>query len=105
METGIPQYIVADGGTSLYFNDLADVHDQGAFLQITRITGGDGANVRAPVDDRPQRDGGIVHPFYRGPRYFTLEGLIVADSRNERTVVEDSIRGVTQAMLRRDGRY
>jgi hypothetical protein len=42
---------------------------------ISEITGLDGAPIRAPVDDRPQTDGGIVFPNFLGPRRITFEGF------------------------------
>ena len=43
---------------------------------ITEITGLDGAPIRAPIDNAPQDDGGIVFPnFFLGPRHVTIEGF------------------------------
>lgn len=104
MEINAASHVTSDYGT-IYFNDLADSHSMGGILHMTAMTGADGADVRSPVDNRPQRDGGIVHAAYRGPRHFTLEGTLVADTPTARVGLEDLVRGVTNAMLRRDGRF
>lgn len=104
METGCPQTLIGNG-SSVVFNDWSDDSEQGGVFQITRITGADGADVRNPQEPRPQRDGAIIHPFYRGGRTFALEGRIIADDKTARTEMEDLLRTTTQSILREDGTY
>jgi len=54
----------------------------------------DGAPRRAPVDNRPQTDGALVHRFFKGARQINVEGLIVIQS----TTVQDNIRSIRNAM-------
>lgn len=61
---------------------------------ITNITGLDGAPIRAPVDNRPQTDGGLVHPFFKGPRRITFEGALMIRS----TKIQDEIRIIRNDM-------
>lgn len=71
-----------------------------------RLTAIDGAgDVRAVVDAVAQRDGGIVHPFFKAPRYVTLTGLVKVPSSftTRRTTLEDLV-GKANSMLRTDGR-
>lgn len=104
METGNLQLL--EGTTeTVYFNDWSDSHSYGGVFKITRITGGDGASIRSPNEVRPQRDGGLLHPFYRGTRVATIEGEIVPNTREARADMEDLLRSVTQSILRTDGSW
>ncbi len=47
---------------------------------IATINGLDGPTIRAPIDDVPFGDGGIVHKFWKGPRHPILEGSLVVQS-------------------------
>lgn len=55
---------------------------------ITDVKGLDGAPLRTPFDNRPQTDGGLVHPFFKGPRHVTVEGALMIRS----TRIQDDIR-------------
>lgn len=44
---------------------------------ISTIHGLDGPSIRAPVDDVPFGDGGIVHRFWKGPRHIVFEGSLI----------------------------
>ena len=46
-------------------------------LVLTNLDGIGQAPIRAPVDDAPQTDGGIVHRFLYGPRHLTVEGFVL----------------------------
>lgn len=48
-----------------------------AGLVLTGLDGIGQAPIRAPIDDAPQTDGGIVHRFLYGPRHLTVEGLVL----------------------------
>lgn len=105
-ETGIPQRLETPAGT-ITFNDWEN-GDTNGVIQVTRIHGLDGAEVRAPTDNRPTQDGGIVHNFYRAGRSFTLEGRIIPPKENQLTVrreIMDRLVGYTDSMLRANGRY
>jgi hypothetical protein len=56
-----------------------DFHGTGsvaAGLVLTNLDGIGQAPIRAPIDDMPQADGGIVHQFFYGPRHLTVEGTV-----------------------------
>jgi hypothetical protein len=43
--------------------------------RLSNALGLDGAPIRAPMDNRPQAHGGLVHRFLLGPRHITFEGV------------------------------
>jgi hypothetical protein len=61
--------LVTPGGTVL-FNSGADQ------FYLSNIEGLDGAPIRAPIDNRPQAHGGLVHRFLLGPRHITFDGVL-----------------------------
>lgn len=85
-------------GQDITFNDgeLGRGSDDDMFW-ITSAPGlpPDGAPRRAPVDNRPQTDGGLVHRFFKGPRQITIEGAIIIQS----TTVQDTIRSLRNARM------
>ena len=108
MEIGVPMSLQSSYGT-LTFNDLED----GAGLSLPNgngylvqaIAGGVYPAIRNPVDNRPNRSGGIVHPFWKGAKIITLSGLVVASLPIYRTTLDDHLRGVTNALLEVAGTY
>jgi hypothetical protein len=77
---------------------------------ITTISGLEAAQIRAPVDNRPQTDGGIVHDFFFGPQQITVDGIFrirssyvqntILTVRNEMT---EDLRTALNSILRADG--
>lgn len=47
---------------------------------IQAIHGLDGPTIRAPVDDVPFGDGGLIHKFWKGPRRVIIEGVLIVQS-------------------------
>lgn len=88
-------------GVDITFNSGTDVY------YITGITGLDGAPIRAPIDDSPQTDGGIIHDFFYGPRHFTIEGLLLPDGLSvaTRNTMEANLLSALDAILRADGTW
>ncbi len=105
METGVQQWLMSPSGERIDLNDL-DSDPDGGFL-VQRLPGLDGAGIRATIDNLPQKSGGIVHPFLRTPRYFTIEGLIVVGQFGTagRARKRDQLAGALDEMLVADGRY
>lgn len=108
MELGVLQSLQGNI-RSVFFNDWTETYGfywpasgnaYGGVFQITRITGADGSEVRAPTLNRPQRDGGIAFPFYRGGRQFTLEGIIIPHNPGRRWKMEQHLKIVAQSFLR-----
>lgn len=97
-----------DEGT-IYFNN-GDLHSFDDVYWIQNINGLDGAPIRAPIDNKPQAFGGIIHPFFMGPRQITFEGVILIQSvpfggaclavRNQ---MEIDLRRVLENMMTQDG--
>ncbi len=46
---------------------------------IKNIDGEGGIPVRAPIDNAPHDDGGIIHNFWDEPRHITVTGVITTD--------------------------
>ena len=81
-----------------------------AGLVLSELDGIDQAPIRAPIDDAPQTDGGIVHQFYYGPRHLTVEGFVLPlgyDDSNKATLwaAMDSLVAALDAILRDDGTF
>lgn len=79
---------------------------------ITSIRGLDGAPIRAPVDNAPQAHGGLVHNFWKGPRLFVVDGLILVQSttignsmRIIRNQMEEDLFDALEAVLQADGTW
>lgn len=93
------------GSTTVYFNDGSD--DQ---IYINEITGLGGPPVRAPIDDVPFGDGGIIHPFWKGPRHISVEGIFLITSTRQmddivviRNDMEEDLRDCLESILQSDG--
>jgi hypothetical protein len=63
-------YTLATPGGTVAFNSGTDQ------LYLQGVTGFDGAPIRAPIDNRAQAHGGLVHRFLLGPRHLTFDGII-----------------------------
>ena len=80
--------------------------DQGADgYHLAALTGIDQAPIRAPIDNAPQTDGGIVHRFFYGPRHLTVEGVVLASSRADLNTRSDALIAALDAILRADGTF
>jgi hypothetical protein len=96
MDIAVP-YTLVTPGDDIAFNDSGiDRFNQYGpdEYYITDIKGLDGAPLRTPIDNRPQTDGGLVHPFFKGPRLITVEGALMIRS----TRVQNSIREIRNQM-------
>lgn len=105
MEIGLPSRLIGSDGSQVYFNDWKDTHSYGGVFKLDGFTGIDAAEVRTTYEPRPQSDGAIVHPFYRGGRSFTIEGSIIPNTPQTRVSMIDTLQGVTDTMLRSDGAF
>jgi hypothetical protein len=105
MEVGIPYSLETPRGT-LYFNGFDQDGVDGyvkPYYRLHEVEGLDGAALRTPNEERPQRDGLIAFPFLRGGRFPALVGVIVPTTLAERREMEDTLRGHMAAMLNVDG--
>jgi len=96
--------LTTPGGTILFNNGATDEYYLGD------VQGLDGAPIRAPIDNRPQTDGGLVHDFFLGPRHITLDGILfIRSSRvqntilTQRNVLEAALQAALDSILRADG--
>lgn len=87
-DVAVPHVWVTPAGT-ITFND-----DSANQFYIEEIEGLDGAPIRAPIDNRPQTDGGLVHDFFKGPRHFTVSGTLLIQS----TRIQTSIQAIRNQM-------
>lgn len=105
-------YTLATPGGTIIFNsgDLKDGTDK---YWVQNISGLDGTSIRAPIDNVPFGDGGIVHDFWKGPRHVVFEGVLVTESvgfpshgdaciqrQNE---MEEALIDALESILRDDG--
>jgi hypothetical protein len=97
-----------DEGT-ISFNN-GDLHTFDDVYWVQNITGLDSPPIRAPIDNKPQGHGGIIHNFFMGPRLVTIEGVILVqsvpfggDCRAIRNQMEYNLRACLQNMLDQDG--
>jgi hypothetical protein len=72
---------------------------------ITKVSGMDGAELRTPTDHRSQRDGGIVHRFFRGHVFPVVEGYFKASTVASRNAMEDTLKGYLGSTIRTDARW
>ena len=96
-DVAVPYTLTTPGGTISFnptgidkFNMLGGPDE----YYITRAPGLDGAPIRAPVDNAPQTHGGLVHPFYKGPRRVVVEGFLAIRS----TRIQDNVRVIRNEM-------
>lgn len=81
--------LATPGGTiTLNSGDLKDGTDK---YWLSNIQGLDGTSIRAPIDNVPYGDGGIVHDFWKGPRHVVFEGTLVTESVGFPSVGDDCI--------------
>jgi hypothetical protein len=91
-DVSVPYVLTTPAGTITFNDDSADQ------FYLTNIEGLDGAPIRAPIDDAPQTDGGIVHDFYLGPRHIIMEGtLLILSTRVQNSIL--TIRNQMEADL------
>lgn len=72
-------YTLTTPAATIIFNngELRDGTDK-YWVQI--VHGLEGAPLRTPIDNAPQTDGGLVHPFFRAARPVVFEGVFVTES-------------------------
>lgn len=72
-------YVLTTPGPDITFNDgvLGDFTDK---YWLTSIQGLDGPQIRAPVDNVPFGDGGLIHTFWLGPRRVIFDGMLLIES-------------------------
>lgn len=75
----VTTYTYTTSGGTIVFNqgDLGDGTDK---FWLQGISGLDGIGVRAPVDNRPQTDGYLLHNFFKTGREPVLEGVLIIES-------------------------
>lgn len=102
-------YTLTTPGGTIVFNN-GDLYTTDDLYWIQTIQGLDGAPIRAPIDNAPQVDGGLVHDFYLGPRHVTMEGVILVQSVSiggpcltVRNTLEEALRAALQSITRADG--
>jgi hypothetical protein len=97
--------VTTSAGT-ITLNDLeTDVLGPGNGYLVQEATGVHYPAVRNPVDNRPNQDGGLLHPFQKGAKYMRIAGLIISVSPVERASLDDRIKGYLDPLLREDGSY
>src|SRR3972149_5622328 len=103
-DVGVPYSLATPVGTIVFNDDSADQ------FYITEIGGLAVPTIRAPIDNVPLGDGGLVHDFWKGPRHLAIEGVLLIESTRVmdsivdiRNQMEDDLVFVLESILRDDG--
>ncbi len=119
-EVGVPQSILTyDNGNwkEFVFNDLSGsatkvssasptvypICAAGEGVIIQQIT--NDPAIRVAVDNRSHKSGGVAHKFYRGPRYVTMEALIIGNTPSGVSSISQQLTGILQRIMQNDGQY
>lgn len=94
-------YSLVTPGPDITFSDTGT----GDEYRLTDILGLDQAPLRAPVDDSPQTDGGIVHDIFKGPRHIVFTGLLLCRTGTSaaRNTMEDNLISALDSILLANG--
>ena len=110
MEFGVTQSITTSRGFILFNNLQSDGGmglnlgtGNGYLLQAVRRNVY--PTIRNPVDNRPQKHGGIVHPFFKGAKFIEFEGYVIATTAAKRQTLDDHMRGSLDPLLEETGTY
>ena len=103
-DVGVQYSLTTPAGTIVFNDDSADQY------YITEIGGLAVPTIRAPIDNVPLGDGGLVHDFWKGPRHLSIEGVLLIESTRVmnsivdiRNQMEDDLVFVLESILRDDG--
>jgi hypothetical protein len=91
-------YTLTTPGPDISFN-VGDALDSTDKYWITAIRGLDGPSIRAPVDDVPFGDGGLVHTFWKGPRRVLVDGMLLIGSLTNCQVRRNTLAGALESAL------
>ena len=72
-------YTLTTGGGTIVFNN-GTIGSTTDLYWIQAIQGLSMPTIRAPVDNAPQADGGLIHNFWFGPRRVVIDGVMLAQS-------------------------
>ena len=110
MEYGSAQSILTSTGLVVFNNLQSDGGmglnlgtGNGYLLQVVR--GNAYPQIRNPVSNKPQKDGGIVHPFFKGAKMIEFDGLVIATTAAKRQTLDDHLRGSLDILLSESGTY
>ena len=110
MEYGNSHSILTSRGFVL-FNNLQSDGGMGLSLGsgngylLQAVGGGVYPQIRNPVQNRPQKDGGIVRPFWKGAKYIEFDGLVIATTAAKRQTLDDHLRGSLDVLLYENGTW
>lgn len=100
-EINAPATLVTPGGT-ISFNPTGVATD---YYWLTDVQGLDGVALRAPIDNLPQTDGGLVHDFLKEPRHVTIEGMVVFSTAATRNSMCDALVAALDSLQAADGTF
>lgn len=106
------EYTLTTPGGTITFND-GDLQDGTDKYWLMNIQGLDGPGIRAPIDNVPFGDGGLVHSFWKGPRHVVLEGVLITESvgwpsagdacRQRQNEMEEDLIDALESILQANG--
>ena len=98
-------YTLTTPALTITFNDGSD--DQ---YFIDEISGLGAPVLRTPQDLVPLGDGGLIHPFWKGPRRIGIDGRLLIlnkstmnDILTQRNIMETDLEDALESILRADG--
>jgi len=100
-EINAPATLVTPAGT-ISFNPTTPATD---YYWLTDVQGLDGVALRAPIDNLPQADGGLVHDFLKEVRHVTIEGMVVFSNAATRNAMCDALVAALDALQAADGTF
>lgn len=96
MEFSAPATITSGAGSITANGDLD-------WLRFTELADADAAELRTPVDNKPQQDGIIDYPILKGAIYPRISGYIKASTVASRNGFEDTLKTILNGMLTAPG--
>lgn len=90
-------YTLTTGGGTINFNGGA-LNDGSDMYYLTNIQGLGQPPIRAPLDNKPQDHGGLIHNFWKGPRHIAFEGAFLIQSTRIQTTIETARNSMFEAL-------
>ena len=103
-DIGVQYDLDTPGGDISFNNGAADQ------IYIVTIGGLGSPAIRAPIDNVPFGDGGLVHDFWKGPRHMPVDGIFLITSTQRmddvveiRNDFEEDLRVALESIMQADG--
>ena len=98
-EYSSPMTLTTPAGTITFTGAAGDRY----YVDPEGCSGLDMAPVRIVIDEKPQTDGGIVHPSKKGARHVVIAGLLLSDTVAGRNALEAALTAALESLDDADG--